>query len=64
MKVIKSMIEKYKRPSVIVFILAIILGLSAIAVPIFSIQNLMKSLDAGKSITAFGNICNQSKATE
>jgi uncharacterized membrane protein YfcA len=37
MKVIKQMIEKYKRPSVIVFILAIILGVSAIAVPIFSI---------------------------
>jgi uncharacterized membrane protein YfcA len=56
-KVIKQMIDKYQRPSIIVFVLAVILAASAIAVPFFSIRSLLREVESGKSITKFGNIC-------
>ena len=42
LKVIKQMIEKYNRPSIIVFILSFILAASAIMVPVFNFSNLLK----------------------
>ena len=39
---IKVLVEKYKRPSLVVFVLASVLGISAIMVPIFNTQNMIK----------------------
>ena len=41
-KTIKEMIAKYNRPSLIIFVLAGILGISAIAVPVFNGINMIK----------------------
>jgi len=54
---IKRLIEHYKRPSVVVFVLAFILGVSAIMVPVFNTLNMMKQVAAGIDITAFGKMC-------
>ena len=56
-KILKGIIDKYKRPSVVVFILAIILCISAVAVPIFNTQNMMHEVHNGKSVMTFGDIC-------
>ena len=42
LKIVKQMIDKYKRPSIIVFILTAILGASAIMIPIFNVSNMIK----------------------
>ena len=57
LKVVKNVMAKYNRPSIIVFILAGILLVSTIMVPISSTQNLLKAQAAGQDITAFGDMC-------
>jgi len=55
--IIKGIIAKYNRPSVIVFVLAVILGVSAVMVPIFNVKNMMAHVKEGISITKFGSLC-------
>jgi len=59
LKIIKKMIDKYKRPSIIVIILASILAASAIMVPYFNFFNILKQSKAGVNIYEFGNMCQQ-----
>jgi uncharacterized membrane protein YfcA len=54
---IKGIIAKYDRPSIIVFTLAVILGISAVLVPIFNVKNMMEHVKEHISITAFGSLC-------
>ena len=49
--------EKFKRQSIIVAALVIILGISAIGVPIIGAFELKRSVDAGLSILKFKSIC-------
>jgi len=51
------MIDKYKRPSLIVIILASILAASAVMVPYFNFINILKQSKAGVNIYEFGNMC-------
>jgi len=54
---IKKLLAKYERPSIIVFVLAVILGISAIMVPVFNVKNMLEHVKEHISITSFGSLC-------
>ena len=56
-KMVDSLIKKYNRQSIIVFILCLVLGISAILVPFFNGMEVMQQLDEGKDIWKFTSIC-------
>ena len=56
-KMVESLIKKYNRQSIIVFILCSVLGISAILVPFFNGMEVMQQLDEGKDIWKFTSIC-------
>lgn len=49
--------RRFKRQSIIVWILTFILGLSAVAVPIFGAMSLMVEAEKGIDIYAFNSLC-------
>merc|ERR1712166_588853 len=59
LSLVKKLIDKYKRPSIIVIVLAIMLILSSILMPIFQGQALKLKTDKGISITKWGGFCRE-----
>ena len=57
LKVIKKLVAKYKRQSIIVFILVGVMGVSALMVPIFQIIEVIQLCEDGKNIWELGDIC-------
>ena len=55
--IIKKIMAKYNRQSIIVFILAGVMGASALMVPIFQFIETKRKVDEGKDIWEFNNIC-------
>lgn len=55
--VVGAIIKKYKRPSVVVFILGSVIALSAVVIPTLNIQHLMYEASQGKDVWAFGSLC-------
>jgi len=47
LSIVTSIIKKYKRPSIIVFFLAGVIGLSAIVVPLVNTSFLIKAANSG-----------------
>lgn len=56
---IKNIIAKYERPSIIVFTLGFILTISSVLVPFFSVRNMKEDYKEHISVTAFGAMCPQ-----
>lgn len=54
---IKRLLAKFERPSIIVFVLAVVLGLSAIMVPVFDVKEMMEHVKENISVTSFGTLC-------
>ena len=54
---VNSLIKKYNRQSIIVFILCLVLGISAILVPIFNGLEVWQQLQDGKDVWKFTSIC-------
>ena len=54
---VDSLIKKYKRQSIIVFILCLVLAISAILVPIFNGLETWQRFEEGKTIWKFTSIC-------
>ena len=54
---LKRLLAKFERPSIIVFVLALCLGVSTIIVPIFDIKHMMAQVKEDISVTSFGTIC-------
>lgn len=54
---VDSLIKKYNRQSIIVFILCLVLGISAVLVPFFNGIEVLQQLEAGKDIWKFTSIC-------
>ena len=57
MVLVDSLIKKYNRQSIIVFILCLVLALSAVLVPIFNGIEVMQRIEAGKDVWKFTSIC-------
>jgi hypothetical protein len=57
LKIIKQLMAKYNRQSIIVFILAGVMGASALMVPIFQFIETKRKLEEKKDIWEFNNIC-------
>ena len=57
LKIIKKIIDRFNRPSIVVIVLASVLGLSAIMVPVYDILNLVKAYEAGRNIWKFNSFC-------
>ena len=57
MKVVKKMVDRLNRPSIVVIIVAICLGLSAIMVPLYDVRNLIEAYRGGCNIWNFNSIC-------
>ena len=55
--IVNSLIARYNRQSLIVFVLCFVLAVSAILVPIFNGLEVVHDLEQGKDIWAFGSIC-------
>ena len=55
--IVGAIIKKYKRPSLIVFILAGVILLSTIVVPIVNIKHLIHEMELGYDIWAYGELC-------
>lgn len=55
--VVKKLIAKYQRPSIIVFILGAVIGASCIVVPVVNFTYLAQQARKGADIWAFGSIC-------
>jgi uncharacterized membrane protein YfcA len=53
MKLLDYMMKKWNRQSVIIFLLAFILGLSAVLIPIFGAMDTVNMLEGGKSEEVF-----------
>ena len=54
---VDSLIKRYNRQSIIVFILCLVLAISAILVPIFNGLEVMQQIDDGKDVWKFNSIC-------
>lgn len=57
LRVIKKLVAKYKRQSIIVFILVGVMGVSAFMVPIFQVIEVIQLKADGKNIWELGDIC-------
>lgn len=57
LSVIGSIIKKYGRQSIIVFILGAVIALSTIVVPVVNISYLIQKNELGINVWAFGNLC-------
>jgi uncharacterized membrane protein YfcA len=57
LSVIGSVIKKYGRPSIIVFILGSVIAMSAVVVPIVNIRHLIKRTSLGFNVWAWGDLC-------
>ena len=57
LKVVSKIIESTGRPSVIVIVLALILGASAVMIPVFNGIALAEKAQQGQDIYAFGQMC-------
>ena len=57
MKVVNKLIQKYRRPSIIVFLLAIVLLISMIMIPIFNGMQLYDLAKGGVDIYVFDKMC-------
>jgi len=54
---VTRIIKKYKRPSIVVFCLAGVIGLSSIVVPAVNISFLVKATQKGENVWAFKQLC-------
>lgn len=57
LSVVGALIKKYKRPSIVVMMLGVVIGLSAIAVPVVNISALLQAQRNGVNIWGFGSVC-------
>ena len=57
LKMIKKVVDRWNKPSVVVLILAFVLGLSAVFVPIYDIWNLIQACRSGTNIWKFRSVC-------
>lgn len=55
--VLKRLVDKYKRPSIIVITLCIILGIAAVIIPVYGIVELAQSAAKGEAEYGFSSIC-------
>ena len=55
--IVETLIKKYSRQSIIVFIMCLVLGISAILVPIFNGLEVWRHIEEGKDIWKFTSIC-------
>lgn len=55
--IVEKLIKKYSRQSIIVFIMCLVLGISAILVPIFNGLEVWRHIEEGKDIWNFTSIC-------
>jgi uncharacterized membrane protein YfcA len=55
--IVGAIIKKYKRPSIVVFILAAVIALCAIVVPTVNIKHLIDVTALGQDVWAFGQLC-------
>ena len=56
-KLVDILIKRYNRQSIIVFILCLVLAISAILVPIFNGLEVLQQFKEGKDIWKFTSIC-------
>lgn len=57
LSVVAAMIKKYNRPSIVVFCLAGVIGVSALVVPAVNTRALMATTAKGGNIWGFGQLC-------
>ena len=55
--IVKRMIKKYGRMSIVVFALATVIGASGIMIPAFGVYNLVKDIDEGQAPFVFTDFC-------
>lgn len=55
--IVKKLVDKYKRPSFVVFTLAIVLGLAGIIIPVYGISSIVKSYNNGTGNFGFKDLC-------
>ena len=55
--IVEKLIKKYSRQSIIVFIMCLVRGISAILVPIFNGLEVWRHIEEGKDIWNFTSIC-------
>lgn len=55
--VIGGVIRKYKRPSIVVIVLGIVIGLCTIVVPIVNVIQIREMVAKGYDIWAMGELC-------
>ena len=57
LKMIKRVVDRWNKPSIVVLILAFVLGLSAVFVPIYDVWNLIKAYRSGCNVWKFRSVC-------
>ncbi len=57
--VVKRLVDKYRRPSFVVFTLAIVLGLAGIIIPVYGISSIIQSYNNGTGNFGFKDLCTE-----
>ena len=57
LRILAKFVQRTNKPSVVVFILGVVLAASAIMVPIYDVRNLLKAEAAGHAVWSFGKLC-------
>jgi uncharacterized membrane protein YfcA len=55
--IFKRIVERYRRPSILVFLLAFIMAIAVVLVPLYGVTKLISSLESGSAYLGFQDFC-------
>ena len=55
--IVKKLVDRYNRPSIIVIALSLILGIAAVIIPVYGISTIVESYENGTGEYGFKNLC-------